>query len=67
LRVQRFDNEREALRPIVSIAGEKSHALGTAAGQKPEAVVLDFVDPVSLPAGRSLACWVIRRSRYTPH
>jgi len=37
--VQRLDNERKAVGPIVAVAREKPHTCGTASRQKPEAVV----------------------------
>ena len=37
---------REAIGPIVAVAGEQPHALGLALDDQPLAVVLDFVDPL---------------------
>src|SRR5438094_6397384 len=49
-RAQRLDDEREAFGPVVPIAGEKPHSSGAAPRQEPEAIVLDFVNPIA--AGR---------------
>jgi len=45
------------LGPIMAVAGEKPDALGTAASQEPEAIVLYLVNPVR--AGR----WSLDRAR----
>jgi len=49
-RAQRFGDERKALRPVVSVAGEQPHSRGPTPNEEPEAIMLDFVNPIA--AGR---------------
>ena len=44
--VHGLDHERIALRPVLAVAGNQPDAHGVAPGYKPEAVVLDLVNPV---------------------
>src|SRR6266852_2103902 len=45
-RVDGLDDQREAARPVVAVAGEQADAGRVAAGHQPIAVVLDLVNPV---------------------
>jgi hypothetical protein len=40
-----FDNGREAVGPVVAVAGEAANARAVPAHHQPVAVMLDFVDP----------------------
>src|SRR5262245_35699292 len=56
-RGQRFEDEREAFGPVVPVAGEQPHAIGPTARQEPEAIMLDFVNPIAA------AGWMLDRTR----
>ncbi len=45
-RVDGLDDQREAARPVVAVAGEQADAGRVAAGHQPIAIVLDLVNPV---------------------
>ena len=53
--VHGLDHQRIALRPIVAPTGDQPDAYRVPASHKPEAVVLDLVNPVR--AGRGLVGW----------
>src|SRR5258708_25264178 len=48
-RVDGLDDQREAARPVVAVAGEQADAGRVAAGHQPIAIVLDLVNPVPAP------------------
>jgi hypothetical protein len=52
-RVYGLDDEREAARPVVAVAGEQVEAGSVAAGHQAIAIVLDLVNPVRPLGGRS--------------
>ena len=41
----RLDNEREAIREVVAVAGNQPHAIAVAVSENAKAVVFDFVNP----------------------
>ena len=53
--VHGLDHERIACRPAMIAPGDQPDADGIATGHEPEAVVLDFVNPIR--AGRRLVGW----------
>src|SRR5262249_51655469 len=69
--VQRLHDERKALRPVVSVASEKSHARGPTPRQQPKAIMLDLVNPLGSgrwPLDGARQAWLnkIREEPQTP-